>query len=234
MKTAVLITGHMRTFPVCVHTLRWQVLRHYQRAGDLSFYVSTVRDEQADSWKLLEQLFPKSPVYVDVVDGQPDIPEPHEPVRFEPYARSVPMQAVLRQLWQLNECWKLYRRSGETGHEVFIRTRPDLFFHDFTPLTRPLNEEAHTPWWGRFGGVNDRFAVLGAAAAEAYHSTFTKLDSLLEKGAPIHPESLVEAAMNEVGCWVRHRLRATFSTLRLNGEMRPPEISAIDIAEAAL
>jgi len=234
MKTAVLITGHMRTFPVCVHTLRWQVLRHYQRAGELSFYVSTVRDEQADSWKLLEQLFPKSPVYIDVVDKQPDIPEPHEPVRFEPYARSVPMQAVLRQLWQLNECWKLYRRSGETGHQVFIRTRPDLFFHDFTPPAAPSYDEAHTPWWGRFGGVNDRFAVLGAAAAEMYHTTFAEMQNLLFKGAPIHPESLVEAAMVESGCRVRQDLRVTFSTLRMNGEIRQPEIAPWDLAEAAL
>lgn len=231
MSTAVLLSGHMRTFPVCIHTLRHHVLRHY---SDLSFFVSTVRDEQAESWKQLETLFPGAPVYLEIVDKQPDIPEPNEPIRFEPYARSVPVQAVLRQLWQLAECWKLYRRSGQFDHDTFIRVRPDLFFHAFQPPTRPLDGEAFVPWWGRFGGINDRFAVMDRKAAEAYHCTFLQLDELIAGGCPIHPESLVALSLRRAGVIIRDELRTTYSTLRLNGEMRPPEISAIDIAEAAL
>ena len=229
MKTAVLISGHMRTFPVCVHTLKHHVLRHYD---DLSFYVSTVKDEQSHTWKLLETLFPGAPVYIDIAEKQPDIPEFAEPVRFEPYARSVPMQAVLRQLWQLNECWKLYARSGDFGHDVFIRTRPDLFFHSFK-FALPFDDPAFTPWWGRFGGVNDRFAVLAPGSARAYHTAFARLDEMVEGGCPIHPESLVARSLNTCGGY-KDTLRAEFSTLRLNGEMRPPEISPIDLAHASL
>jgi len=231
MKTAVLISGHMRTFPVCVHTLRHHVLRHYR---NLTFYVSTVRDEQAETWKQLKTLFPGCPVYADIVPKQPELPELPEPVRFEPYARSVPTQAVLRQLWQLNECWKLYERSGERGHDVFIRARPDLFFHGFRAPSMPGDGVAFVPWWGRFGGINDRFAVMGCDAANAYHTTYSRLAELLEGGCPIHPESLIAESLRATGCYATDTLRATFSTLRVSGEMRPPEISTIDIAEAAL
>ena len=225
----VIITGHMRSFARCVHTLRWQVLRHYEVDA---FFISTVQDEDTDSHKLLAELFPDVPIYTDIVDAQPELPEPKETVRFEPYARSVPIQAVLRQLWQLERGWALRQeRSGRS--EVVIRVRPDLFFHSFTKPYPGLND-ACTPYWGRFGGVNDRFAVLGDNAARHYFQTITKVPALLASGCPLHPESLVKASLEDGGCIVADTLQTEFSTLRNNGEVRQPEISPFDFCHAAL
>jgi hypothetical protein len=142
---------------------------------------------------------------------------------------------VLRQLWQLNEAWKLYRRSGPTDHELIIRTRPDLWFSGFVAedLER-MTADALTPWWGRFGGINDRFAIMVPYAAEAYFTTFARLPMLADKGVPLHPETLVRVSMEAAGCQVNDRLRVEFSTVRENGEVRAPEIGPIDLAHAAL
>lgn len=258
MKTAVLYTGHMRTFAQCLPTQYWQVLRRY--APQIDFYVSTIRDEDAESWRLLEKLFPSSKVFVEVVPEQPQIPLPkglppesswREGACFtwEPFAISVPPQAVLRQLWQLNETWKLYKRSGEFGHTTILRMRPDTWMqgyvpvHAFTESYRTdlaesvrfvMPKTAATPWWGKFGGINDRMAVLGEKAAEAYFTTFERVPDLIASGCPLHPESLVCASLTAAGCPPSHKLKAEFSTLRKNGECRSPEISPIDFVHACM
>lgn len=233
MSTAIFLVGHMRTFANCAHSFRWQVARHYQW-DEVEFFVSTVQDEQADSWKLLHELFPGAPVHVAVEPSQPDLPEPVELVRFEPYARSVPVQGVLRQLWQLQRAWELYNQQKRPPHDVFIRTRPDLFWHSFKQPHQPDTNEAFVPWWGRFGGLNDRFAVMGGHAASHYFQTYSKLEMLLNMGCPLHPESLVAASLWDGDCIIRDTLRAEFSTLRLDGTCRGPEITPIDMAHAQL
>jgi hypothetical protein len=233
MSTAVFITGHMRTFATCAHSLKWSVLRHYAW-DELEFFISTVNDEQAESWKLIDKLFPGAPVRVRVEPSQPELPEPVEFVRFEPYARSVSVQAVLRQLWQLNQAWLHYSERVEPPHDVFIRTRPDLFWHSFKQPHQPDVNEAYVPWWGRFGGVNDRFAVMGSYAASHYFRTYQKIETLMKSGCPLHPESLIAASLWDGDCIIRDTLKAEFSTLRLDGTARGPEITPIDMAHAQM
>jgi len=155
------------------------------------------------------------------------------PYTHEPYAISVSPQAVLAQLWQLNECWKLFERTrGDTCYDTIVRCRPDLWFHSFQPPPKTYARDAHVPSWGRFGGVNDRFAILGHDAAPRYFKTFSSLDILWGEGCPIHPESLVSAALEEGRATVVPLKSCEFSTLRKNGEMRPPEITAVDLLHA--
>lgn len=231
MSTAVIITGHMRTFRVCAHTLKWQVMRHYK---DPAFYVSTVEDEDADSVDLLHDLFPGAPVHVDLVEKQPELEEPAEPVRFEPYARSVPLQAVLRQLWQLERGWMLWERNQRQSESVVLRIRPDIFFHSFKHPGTVAGTEVIVPWWGAFGGVNDRCAVLGLFAARHYFTTYSKITKLQRWGCPLHPESLVMASLEYGGCGIERTLKTEFTTYRKDGQHRPPEITPIDMAHASL
>jgi len=234
MSTAIIMTGHARTFATCIHTFKWHVARHY---ADPAFYVSTIKDEDSEQMQaILRKLFPGAPVSMEAIEAQPDLPEPHEPVRFEPYARSVPLQAVLRQLWQLEHGWKLYQRLGRETEDTFIRVRPDLYFHDFVPpeINPPGADWCYTPWWGAFGGVNDRFAVMGELAANMYFTAYSYIPHAIEHGCPLHPESLVKAAMVLRGCTVVDRLRTEFSTFRKDGQHRPPEITPWDMAHAAL
>src|SRR5690606_40937404 len=88
---------------------------------------------------------------------------------------------------------------------------------------------ALTPWWGRFGGVNDRFAILGYHAACAYFTTYSRAQAFLESGCPLHPESLIKASLEAAGCRFDDTLDVSFSTLRANGERRFPEIMLQDL-----
>lgn len=243
MRTAIILSGHMRTFDRCLPTLHWHVFRHFPGA---SFFVSTVNDEDAGKAELLRERYRGQPVKIEAVD-QPEIPVPVDPPAgwqpglamygHEPYAVSVGPQAVLRQLWHLRRVWEMVPDPG--SFDLFIRVRPDLWFHSFAlPEAFERSRQflawwAFVPWWGRFGGVNDRFALLGRKAAQAYFCTFSAMPSLLAEGCPFHPESLVAASLGRLSIRVHSTLRAEFSTLRADGQMREPEITAIDIAHMA-
>jgi hypothetical protein len=269
MRTAVLISGHMRSFERCLPNQFDHVYRHFP---DAEFFVSTVRDRDSETVKLLCERFPNNRVEVEVLDCQPELPIPVPPVAndwmagrnrlysFEPYAISVHPQAVLRQLWQLERCWDLFKsRAQIEEYGTIIRARPDNYFRSFawphSDLTtqrldecgRPSgsmvfgipSEFAFTPWWGRFGGINDRFALLGSKAAEYYFTTYTRLTDLLAKGYPLHPERLIYASLIEAGCAVDDTLKAEFSKMiwdygTNHGTFRDPEITMIDLAHLAL
>lgn len=236
MKTAVLISGHMRSFERCLPTHYDHIYRHFD-APD--FFVSTVRDEDSHTAELLRTRFPNSRVSIEVLDCQPEIPIPVPPTvadwqagqerlyTHEPYAISVHPQAVLRQLWHLERVWDMFTpHHVTTNYDVIIRNRADNYFRSFRmPCVHPIigteRERAHeftprvarTPWWGRFGGVNDRFAILGAEAAAAYFKTFSRVRDLIAKGYPLHPERLVYASLMEAGCTVDDTMRVEFAKL---------------------
>jgi hypothetical protein len=130
-----------------------------------------------------------------------------------------------------------HRETLSLKFTTIIRLRPDLWFHSFESerATTVWDDEVLTPWWGRFGGLNDRFAIMGPKAARAYFDVYAKIPELLGSyRAPFHPETLLAARLEIAQVHVTQTLRAEFSTLRANGQARPPEISSIDLAHAAL
>lgn len=249
MKIAVIITGEMRTFDACLPTLHHHVLRHF-RPGGMDFFVATVADKNALKVNLLKERFPECRTEVSTVLEQPDcvamlrgrgvkLPQEWTRGRFythEPYAISVHPQAVARQLWQLEEGWNLFtQRATLTDYAAVIRVRPDLYWQSFTPPAAAIMDalrdapQVISPWWGRFGGRNDRFAILSLAggAAADYFRTFSNIPRLDADGVPFHPESLVAASVAPHADVITDAL---FGTLRENGELRMPEILAADYA----
>jgi hypothetical protein len=243
-KTAIIITGAMRTFERCLPTLHWHVFRRYQSAD---FFVSTMADSDASKAELLRAKYPQAHVEIETVAEQPDcvaeqraagVTLPAEwvkgkPYTHEPFAISVHPQAVLRQLWQLRQGWELFCNTSQIEeYDMVIRCRPDLWFHSFKkPETYNGvgGDWLWAPWWGNFGGINDRFAIMESAVAPHYFGTYGKIKALTEAGCPVHPETLIAASVAAERAVVVP-LFAEFSTLRANGDMRAPEISSIDLA----
>ena len=234
MKTAVIFTGHMRSFERCLPTQHWQIFRHLD-APDL--FVSTIADADAPKAELLRARYPSARVEIDILSEQPDciaemrakgvaLPaewHPGRPYTHEPYPISVHPQAVLRQLWQLSHAWEKWDFSG---YDFIIRTRPDLWFHSGLPFGFRCDLSL-VPFWGSFGGINDRFAILSKWAAKQYFTTYGRIHDLTLAGCPLHPESLLGASMDQ---WELFPLNILFSTLRTTGEFRAPEVSGLDLA----
>ena len=86
--------------------------------------------------------------------------------------------------------------------DFVIRMRADNFVHSFSgfPLMSGITAYTSgisTPWWGKFGGLNDRFAVMEPEMAADYFGVYYRIPKLLEAGCPFHPESLLKAATEQ-------------------------------------
>ncbi len=238
VKTAIIYTGHMRSFDKTWRNHQWFVWRHFPGA---KFYCVTEDDEDAHKVSFLPpSAFVRKVKQPEMVmpAGCPAQWTPGQPYMHEPYHISVPPSAVMGQLWMLREGWRLYEEGGERA-DLVIRIRPDLWFHSFKypghfGTLPPDKEQAWTPRWGKFGGSNDRFAILGSDAAEAYFTAYDNIPAMIKEGAPLHPETLVDYAMTRKGITVHRNMKADFSTLRKTGEMRPPEVGWSDVLDASM
>lgn len=255
MSTAILISGQLRSWRDCLPTLQWSCFR---KLDDPHFYISCANDEQAKDAELIRELHKN--VWIETVD-QPRLEETiqmHTASAHAPYAISVPHQSIIRQAWHMQRVYQFAMENGSEKHDTFIRCRPDLWMTDcelptpLIPTSKPgewwviayHGIHCYSPWWGRFAGCNDRFAIMGKPAAAHYFNLYSQIPALLDKGCPFHPESLLLAHLEANGVEVHHTLNAVFSTLRLpepdpqypgqkRQERRFPEILPNEIAEYA-
>lgn len=108
------------------------------------------------------------------------------------------------QLRSLARLWSLM--ADEVADEDWVLfLRPDLFYLDALDAAELIATldvggcEMAVPRWHGWGGLNDRFALCNAYAAEAYAMRGRHLEtSAAETGAP-HPESLLAHAVRKAG-----------------------------------
>lgn len=241
--TAVLISGQMRSFAQCYPTQRWQIFRHYE--PDIHFFVSCVDDAQAHSAELLGKY---GYAYdVEYYQDPTDLPEiPIEAGAHAPYANATTHKNLMLQHWGNKKVWEFSQKVKKHEFDTFIRIRPDQFIHRFIApkfSNRVLaayrnavaygasgNKTVFCPWWGKFGGVNDRLAVMGSESAPIYFNMYDDIQQFLKEGCPFHPETLVKESLIRHGADIKP-LMAECSTQRMDGTRRWPEISASDLAE---
>lgn len=89
-----------------------------------------------------------------------------------------------------------------------------------------------TAYWSRWGGVNDRIALLGRKAAEAYFTTFAVREELRKMHCPCHPETMVATALELAGIRQSHTLATEFVARRVN-ELVPHDPQPWELAEYA-
>jgi len=229
MKTAVLISGQMRTFAKCYPTQKWQIFRHYE--PDLHFFVSCADDPQADSVKLLFADYEN--VAVERYTDPTDLPViPAAKGAFAPYANATSHAKLMLQHWGNKKVWDFFCASADTGSfDQIIRIRPDIWIHRFQKPRNLFTNECFCPWWGKFGGVNDRIAIMERSVAVSYFNVFDLMRDILLKGCPFHPETLLLEVLRTNAVIVLNNLMVEFSTERMDGSRRWAEIVMSDIAE---
>lgn len=239
LKTVVIISGQLRSFAECLPSQRWQV---YRRLTNPVFFVSCAKDDQAQEAELLKRYYPE--VHIEHIEQPkqllvPKWDEPKVPQAAHPFPPSTDAQGILKQLWSLNRAWEFIGSAVEKGDWV-IRQRPDLLMRRFE---RPnaydgganrggmFSDMAYLPAWSRWGGVNDRFGIMGASAAKAYFTTFQRVQELCDEGCPLHPESLVMGSMEKDHINIQNTLVAEFDTLRMDGMVIRSDANVTDIMD---
>lgn len=233
MKTAVLISGQLRTIARTWSTIRWHVLRHYP---DYHLFICVQDTPEVQFVDTLRAELGAARVHIDA-RTDPDLSAHLTPLLAQryhdaPYTNAAPAHQLLLQHHYQAEVWKFFCSLTEDtdhggalsryGFDTFIRLRGDLFFHDFAPpVCDALSfNTCHVPDFAGFGAINDRCAVMGEEAAAAYFNLWSAIPALLEEGCPFHPETLLLAQLERENVRVVRDLKTHFSTLRQNGDVR--------------
>ncbi|HEY1763275.1 MAG TPA: hypothetical protein VGF85_00030 [Opitutaceae bacterium] len=217
MKTAVLVSGQMRTLEYCLPSIQKHVL---SRIGSYDVIAHIAEDE--DAWTV-EMLEPRKCAVVK----QPNFDEKNFVHRS---GRGVSgIQQVLRMFWSMEESNRLrHEVEAETGvaYDWVVRLRPDTeFFSDIEDLAACDPAAVHIPTFCNYWGLNDRFAFGGGAAMDAYHMKCGLLDSYVEQGGIYHPESFLKWAVDRAGIAVR-RTEVIFDSVRKNRSRITPHWDA--------
>ncbi len=206
------------------------IFRHYE--PDIHFFVSCCDDEQAQNASLLSADYEN--VHIERYQDPTDLPEiPKEKGFWAPYANATTHDKLMLQHWGNKKVWDFFASSAVwPSFDTIIRIRPDLWIHRFQPEV-PQENTVIAPWWGKFGGINDRLAIMGRNAAETYFNLYGGIEMLLKHGCPFHPETLLAAWLEMCGVAVENTLMATFSTDRMDGSRRWAQQEQImdDLAE---
>lgn len=261
MRTAIIYCGAARTVSQTYENHRW----HLRKFENKEIFCSVVDDPQADDMLLLkEEAFPGLPFHMEKV-VQPEVePWPEKTQFHSGYPRSTSQEGVLKQLWAWNRAWEFFCSvANPDDFDVVVRIRPDIAFLRLevpsltirvpTTITTkdisdyilpngvekvPKNLSLH-PKWAKWGGQNDRFAILGKKSAKAYFTTWQKLPKLREMGCPCHPEQILQASLEMDGIQPSATLKAEFVTVRMvsaenpRGGYFPCDPTVLDLMDAS-
>jgi hypothetical protein len=233
MKTAVLISGQLRAFKKCYLTQKWQIFKHYE--PDIHFFASICNDSQTADIQTLSRDYEN--VHWQALDDPTDLPNiPTQQGAHAPYANAASHYKLMLQHWGNKKVWDFFASSAATeSFDVIIRIRPDLWIHRFKmPWDARFHIPVNTvtaPWWGKFGGINDRLAIMGSSVAEPYFNLYDFIPEYLSEGCPFHPETLLSVHLQSHGITVESNLMTEFSTERMDGSRRWAEIQMSDVAE---
>jgi hypothetical protein len=133
------------------------------------------------------------------------------------------LRNLLRQLHSLNQVTELLLRSGQE-FDFVIYTRADLRFERTVEIPRFRPRTLYTPWFGKSGGLNDRFGIGDLQTMVKYGQRGTMaLQYCQETGRPLHAERLLG------WCARKHHLRCAdltsiqFCRVRADGSIPAPD-----------
>lgn len=98
------------------------------------------------------------------------------------------LRNLLRQFHSLNQVTQLLVRSGRL-FDLVIYSRADLQFEQKVEIPRIRPGTLYTPWFGKCGGLNDRFAIGDFATMTKYgRRGAMALQFCQDTGRPLHAE----------------------------------------------
>ncbi len=218
MNTLIIYSGGARSFKqVWANHAFW----FWRRCKNPTFVVSVSDDEQAEDMRLIQHAYPDAPFFFEKV-VQPPIPEPPCPILCDWHnvnLTNATPQAILRQFWALERAWTFAKESTKGAtFDVVVRIRPDIAFFRLGKVPMPEVNECLTPWFCRFGGVNDRFAVMHPSVADTYFGTFSARQSLWDEYCPLHSETMLGFQLSKSGVTTPHSIEGEFGIVRMTGE----------------
>lgn len=202
VKTALCISGHLRTFEenyktvhdhilskldcdVFIHT--WDILGLSYRHTDSHLHTietSALVDKINQLYKPKKLVIEKS--------RQFDV----KPIMLQRALDHRDWSGILSMYYKIEACNNIKREYEEENnfkYDCVIRFRGDLWVEQDIPIDGFMNlNYLYLPLYGNFGGACDQFAFGNSSVMDKYSSLYSNIESYLYAGAPFHPEKILQ------------------------------------------
>ncbi len=139
--------------------------------------------------------------------------------------------ASLRNLiYQLNSLHQVTGMMESFDPDFVVFARPDILYHTPIPAyvfkcPQARRHNVYIPDWQWWGGLNDRFAICGRDAYQAYGKRIEKIFEFCDAtGRKLHSERLLKYVLQTAGAKVC-TMSTTASRVRINGEFAEESFS---------
>ena len=225
MRTALCISGHLRTFDrtflslykniikpnncdVFIHT--WETLGYTGPVDGTAQAYDTERRKE----NILSMYQPKK-IVIENSNGFQQFRQMGEGYN-DRYMKVHPgyMFAMFYSLWQANLLKTQYENENNFVYDCVIRCRPDLMFETGIDIKRfvvsnPL-DAIYVPNFGFYSGVNDQFAFSNSRMMNIYSELYNMIHTHCRRGCEFRPEPMLAFHLNH------HRLPVKRCSIRYN------------------
>lgn len=202
VKTALCISGHLRTFEdnfpsvkahildkldcdIFIHT--WDIMGLSWRFTDASLHAIETR-------RLTERI-------KQLYNPQKLVIEPTQQFKATPlmHARQLDhrdIPGILSMFYKIEACNNLkmeFEKENNMKYDCVIRFRGDLYMDSDLPINDNTNlNYLFMPVFGNFAGLCDQFAYGSSDIMDVYSSLYSNINKYMDAGAPMQPEKLVQ------------------------------------------
>lgn len=200
LKTALCISGHLRTFESNFESVRSNILDK----SDCDIFIHTwgsigtphrfdANLPNIETRLLLDKINKLyNPKKIVIEPMKTFFVTPLMQSRLADF-RDVP--GILSMFYKMEACNNLkieYEREQGFTYDLVIRFRGDIFMETPLPLDSPNLNFLNIPMFGNFGGVCDQFAYGSSLVMNIYTSLYSQMERHLQAGAPLNPEKLLK------------------------------------------
>ena len=207
IRTAVCISGHLRTFSTNYRSVYENLLRHF----DCDVFIHT--------WDVLGMSYRPLDGNIHAINThdlegainalyhpKKMIIEPSRKIESTPFIQSKVIDfrdvpGILSMYYKIEECNKLksqFEQEQGFTYDCVIRFRGDLYLEQIFPIDFNMSKDhIHFPFYGNFGGLNDQLAWGSSKVMDDYSSLYSNIEACLRGGAPMHPERLLGYYINQ-------------------------------------
>jgi SAM-dependent methyltransferase len=202
LKTALCISGHLRTFVENFESVRINVLErmdcdvfiHTWDSLGLSYRPCDARVYAIETQRLIDKIN-------ELYKPKKLVVEPMKEFKINHLMRARLLDhrdigGILSMYYKIEECNKLktiYEKENNITYDCVVRFRGDLFMEMPIPVDTNTNLNfLFIPMYGNFGGICDQFAYGSSHIMDSYASLYSNIQKYLENGAPMHPERLLQ------------------------------------------
>lgn len=206
VKTALCISGHLRTFEgnfksvydniinrldcdVFIHT--WDKMGLQWRFTDSNLHM--IETEYLES--RIKQLYNPKKLVIEKYRQMPTTP-----IMFKKQIDHRDVPGILSMFYKIeacNELKKQYENENNFKYDCVIRFRGDLSMESPIPVDSNTNlNYLFLPVFGNFAGLCDQIAYGSSEIMDKYSNIYSQIPTHLESGCPMHPEKLVQYHVN--------------------------------------